>query len=74
MDQEHPSLAIRLRRIGVSESYASQIVNGRRRPSLALALRIHRELGERVGLLSSCTDEQIAALARVEAASKGRAA
>lgn len=42
---ENRELAERLKGIGISESYASQLVNGRRTPSLRLALRIEQQLG-----------------------------
>lgn len=64
---ETPSLAARLVSIGISESYASQLVNRRRRPSLGLALRIHREIGERLGPIADCSPDEIAALERVAA-------
>lgn len=57
-------LAERLRAIGVSESYASQIVNGRRPPSMKLALRIHSEVGEKLGPLADVADDDIPALRR----------
>lgn len=60
-----PALAERLRSIGISESYASQLVNRRRAPSLALALRIHRELGEKMGPISEATPAEIKALERL---------
>ena len=59
------TLAARLRAIGVSPGYASQIVNARRRPSLSLALRIYRELGERLGPLDGATPAEIRAMERV---------
>jgi transcriptional regulator with XRE-family HTH domain len=40
-----PSLNARLIGIGISESYASLLANGHRRPSLSLALKIAAELG-----------------------------
>ncbi len=62
---EDASLATRLRRIGVSRAYASQIVNGKRAPSMELALRIHSEIGEKLGPLANVADEDIPALRRV---------
>lgn len=58
-------LAKRLRSIGISESYASEIVNEKRAPSMALALRIHAELGEKLGPLAGVEDGDIPALRRV---------
>jgi transcriptional regulator with XRE-family HTH domain len=65
-----PSLSELLRGIGISESYASQLVNGRRTPSLQLALRIHREIGVKMGVLKDASDEEIKALSRVAANQK----
>jgi transcriptional regulator with XRE-family HTH domain len=59
------TLAERLRGIGISESYASQLANGRRPPSLRLAIRIYRELGIKLGPLAHATAAEIAALERV---------
>lgn len=64
LDTNNPSLLKRLRAIGVSASYASEIASGARKPSLALALRIYRETGEQVGLLSGKTKHEIELLAR----------
>lgn len=58
-------LAEKLRSIGISESYASQIVNGRRAPSMPLALRINRELRVKLGPLTGVDDGDIPALERV---------
>lgn len=65
MDEATPSLAEKLRSIGISASYASQIMTGFRPPSLALALRIHREIGEKLGPIAGATDDEIKALERV---------
>lgn len=60
-----PSLAKRLHSIGVSQPYASQIVNGRRKPGLKLSLRIYKELGLKLGPIADAGDAEVAALARV---------
>lgn len=51
--------------MGISESYASQLVNGRRVPSMPLALRIHHEIGAKLGPLDGVDDADIPALRRV---------
>ena len=61
------TLAERLRSIGISESYASQIMNGRRKPSLPLALKIHRELGVQLGPIAAASADDIKALERLAA-------
>lgn len=67
MDDAAPTLAEKLRSIGISASYASQIMTGFRSPSLALALRIHREIGVKLGPISGASDDEIKALERVAA-------
>lgn len=59
-DSLPPSLNARLISIGVSESYASLLANGRRSPSLALALKIERELGIPVSQWTSASDGEAA--------------
>lgn len=56
------ALAERLRSIGISGSYASQLVNKRRVPSMALALRIYREAGVKMGPLANASASEIKAL------------
>lgn len=51
--------------MGISLSYASMILNGRREPPVALALRIHSRFGVKLGCLTSASDNDIAALRRV---------
>lgn len=68
-----PDLAEKLRSIGISESYASQIVNGRRAPSMPLALRINREIGIKLGPLAGVADDDIPVLERVHAQSDAAA-
>lgn len=70
---ETPSVAEKLRSIGISESYASQLVNRKRAPSLALALRIHSELGLKMGPIESATPAEIRALERVAKAQQDAA-
>lgn len=66
--EEKRALSKSLRSIGISESYASEIVNEKRPPSMTLALRIHAELGEKLGPLANVADEDIPALRRVHQA------
>lgn len=60
-----PTLAERLRGIGISESYASQLARAVRDPSMPLAIRIYRELGAKLGPIKGATATEIAALERV---------
>ncbi len=57
---EQGALAAKLRGIGISESYASQLVNRKRTPSFALALKIKSELGIDPEFWSSSDTLQIA--------------
>lgn len=59
------ALAAKLREIGISKSYASQIANGRRPPSVPLALDIHEKLELKLGPLAGLQDDEIALLARM---------
>lgn len=60
-----PSLCKQLSAIGISAPYASQISRGVRSPSMALALRIHREIGVKLGPIAGATKAEISALERV---------
>lgn len=51
-------------RLGIARSYVTQMRNGRA-PSMALALRIHDEIGVQVGPIAGATRAEIAALKRV---------
>lgn len=51
--------------MGVSPGYASQISNGKRRPSLALAIRIYRSIGAKVGPVANLSKSEIATLEKV---------
>lgn len=74
LDTDNPSLLKRLRAIGVSASYASEIASGSRKPSLSLALRIYRETGEQVGTLVGKSKHDIAVLERAQRLQEGGAA
>ncbi len=51
---------------GISQSYASMILNKSRDPSRGLAIRILRETGWRHDVLNGLTDDQIATLETIE--------
>jgi transcriptional regulator with XRE-family HTH domain len=53
-------------RAGISKSYASEIVNGLRRPSRPLAIHIMRSTGWRHASIAALTDDQIEMLESVE--------
>jgi hypothetical protein len=55
----------RLIGLGISKPYASQIATGARDPSLALAIRIYRELGLKFGPLKGASKSEITTLARL---------
>lgn len=52
-------------KLGVSKSYASQIVAGVRAPSLSLALRIFRATGMKFGPLVGASQAEIEALEKL---------
>ena len=52
----------RLKALGVSAPYASQLAHGTREPGLGLAIRIWRRLGLKLGPLVGLTRGQIARL------------
>ncbi len=51
---------------GISKSYASEIVNGQRKPSRPLAIHIFRKTGWRHPMLVGLSDEQLATLEAVD--------
>ena len=51
---------------GISKSHASDILNGKRNPSRALAIHIMRKTGWRHSVIASLTDAQIDLLETVE--------
>jgi len=53
-------------RVGISVPYASQLLSGRRVPSRALAVRIWRGTGQKLGPLTHVEDADIEALERIE--------
>jgi transcriptional regulator with XRE-family HTH domain len=50
---------------GIARSYVTRIRNGGRQPGMALALRIHRKIGLKLGPLAGATKSEIAAVERV---------
>lgn len=61
---------------GISTAYASEIVNGKRSPSLSVALFIHQRTGKAFGPIAEMSPEAIDALSHLAAPPKprGRAA
>lgn len=55
----------RLKDIGVSAPYASQIARGVRTPSPEMSLKIFRETGLRFGVFRGASDEETGALGRI---------
>ena len=55
-----------LRAIGISAPYASQLARGLRRPSRAMAIRIYRETGRKMGCLENASDADIRVLSQFE--------
>lgn len=58
-------IAEKLRAIGISESYASQLSRSVRRPSQPLAIRIFRETGIKLGPIAGASKAEIEALDRM---------
>lgn len=50
--------------VGISISYASELLNQRREPADPLAVRIWRHTGLKLGRLKGRTDEDVRALAK----------
>lgn len=51
---------------GISKSYASEILNDKRKPSRPLAIHIFRKTGWRHSLIADLTDTQLATLETIE--------
>lgn len=71
---EVATVADRLKSAGISESYASLIANGHRKPSQPLAIDIYRKTGLKLGPIADATDADIDALERLVGRGKARAA
>lgn len=64
--QSTPTISELRAATGISQSYASMILNSSRSPSRSLAIKILRETGWRHDVLSGLTDEQLATLETIE--------
>jgi transcriptional regulator with XRE-family HTH domain len=58
-------------KVGISISYASEILTGTRQPSQRLAVRIFRATGRKFGPIIGLSDADIAAIDRIEQAREG---
>ena len=63
---EQPTLTALREATGISQSYASMILNNVRAPSRPLAIHILRRTGWRHSILDGLTDEQIDTLETVD--------
>lgn len=59
------AVVTRLKEIGVSAPYASQIARGKRTPSPELSLKIFRRTGLRFGVFLGASPEETSALGRL---------
>lgn len=64
--EQPPSTADLAEKAGISLSYASEIVNGKRRPSRPLAIHIFRRTGWRHSTIADLTPDQIDTLETVD--------
>lgn len=64
--QNTPTISELRAATGISQSYASMILNNSRSPSRALAIKIFRETGWRHEILAGLTEEQIDTLEAIE--------
>lgn len=55
-----------LQALGISQAYASLILNGHRDPSRALAVHIFRNTNWRHGILDGLSDAELALLEKIE--------
>jgi transcriptional regulator with XRE-family HTH domain len=60
------SLTAQLHEVGLSQPYASQVANGKRRPGMETALTIYRKLGIALGPLAGKSKADIATLAKAQ--------
>jgi hypothetical protein len=60
------SMNRRLVALGISKTYASQILTGKQRPARPLAIHIFRKTGWKHEMIASLTDEQIKMLETIE--------
>lgn len=52
--------------IGISVPYASQLLNGDRKPPLSTALKVYRAIGVKLGPIESATEREIRVLERFQ--------
>ncbi len=64
--QSTPTISELRAATGISQSYASMILNGSRTPARSLAIFIFRKTGWRLDILSGLSDEQITTLEAVD--------
>lgn len=55
------------RAVGISKTHASHVINGIKPPTKALAIRIFRATGHKLGPIADASDAEIAILERFEA-------
>ena len=63
---ETPSTSELAAKAGISKSYASEILNAKRRPSRPLAIHIFRQTGWKHSLIADLTDDQLVTLEAIE--------
>lgn len=63
---EVDAVATKLREIGISAPYASQLARNVRQPSRAMAIRIFRDAGLRMGELTGASEAEIRVLEKYE--------
>lgn len=63
---EKPRVKELVEAVGISKSYASDILGEKQAPSRPLAIRIFRRTGWRHDILAGITDEQLSVLETVE--------
>jgi transcriptional regulator with XRE-family HTH domain len=61
-------------KVGISVSYASEVLTGTRQPSQKLAVKIYQATGRKLGPIAGLGDDDIAALERIESARAARVA
>jgi hypothetical protein len=64
--QEAPSIADLRAATGISQSYASMILSGARKPPRPLAIHILRQTGWRSEVLDGLTEAQLSTLEQIE--------
>ena len=63
---KEPSMNGRLVALGMSKTYASQILSGKQRPPISLAILIFRETGWKHERIAQLTEQQMALLEEIE--------